>query len=354
MLSSLRLAMFRSHPALRLEFDGRPVALRGPNGAGKTNILEAISLLSPGRGLRGAAAADLALRGGAGGWKIAAELAGHEVESFAEGAGRQVRIDGKAAPQQALGQLVRMVWLVPAMDRLWIEAPEGRRKFLDRLTLSFEPEHAALSLAYERAMRERNRLLKDQILDPGWYGVIEARMAQAGAEITRARQRTLVRLLAAGQPERFPAADLSLDPGPGAEDLAAALVESRPRDLVAGRTLVGPHRADLGAVWREKAMPAALCSTGEQKLLLIGLVLANARAVAQMTGAPPILLLDEVAAHLDPERRAALYDELCTAQVQAFLTGTEDLLFAELGSRAQALTLSAEGRVSATDRQGGQ
>lgn len=345
MLNSLRLAMFRSHRALRLEFDGRPVAIRGPNGAGKTNILEAISLLSPGRGLRGALSAEIAQRGGAGGWKVVAELDGHEVETWGEGAGRLVRLDGKAAPQSALGALVPMVWLVPAMDRLWIEAPEGRRRFLDRLTLSFEPEHAAASLAYERAMRERNRLLRDGVTDPGWYGVIEARMAEAGARVHAGRSATVARLAAAQVEGAFPAADLSLDPGAGTEDLAAALAAGRGRDLAAGRTLSGPHRADLLARWRAKDMPAAMCSTGEQKLLLIGLVLANARAVAELRGRAPVLLLDEVAAHLDPERRAALYDALSESGAQAFLTGTEDALFESFADRAQVLRLDGHGAV---------
>lgn len=351
MLSHLRLAMFRSHNVLRLGFDGRPVAIHGPNGAGKTNILEAISLLSPGRGLRGAAAGDIAQRGGPGGWKVAAELAGHEVETWGEGGGRLVRIDGKAAPQSALGGLVPLVWLVPAMDRLWIEAPEGRRRFLDRLTLSFEPEHAAASLAYERAMRERNRLLRDGVTDPGWYGVIEARMAEAGGRVIAHRAATVDRLRAAEGQGAFPTADLTLQPGPGAEDLAQALAEGRTRDLAAGRSLTGPHRADLEAVWRAKDMPAAMCSTGEQKLLLIGLVLANARAVAALTGTAPLLLLDEVAAHLDPERRAALYDELCASGTQAFLTGTEPGLFETLGTRAQQVALDAAGGMAQTTLQ---
>lgn len=347
MLSALRLAQFRSHTGLRLSFDGRPVAIRGPNGAGKTNILEAISLLSPGRGLRGAAAAEIAQRGAvAPGWKVAAEVAGHEVETWGEGTGRLVRVDGKPMPQSSLGALLRVVWMVPAMDRLWIEAPEGRRRFLDRLTLSFFPEHAAASLAYERAMRERNRLLRDGVSDPAWYGVIEARMAEAGAALHKARVATVDRLRASQVEGAFPAAELRLDPGEGSDDLAAALLESRRRDLSAGRTLVGPHRADLEARWLSKDMPAALCSTGEQKLLLIGLVLANARAVAAETGSAPLLLLDEVAAHLDPNRRAALYDELCGSGIQAFLTGTEDVLFDALGDRAEALQVAADGAVT--------
>lgn len=345
MLTELRLALFRNHRDLRLRFDGRPVAIWGANGAGKTNILEAVSLLSPGRGLRRASADDIAQRAGPGGWKVAAVLDGHEIETWAEGAGRQVRVDGKAATQAAVGALARVVWLVPAMDRLWIEAPEGRRRFLDRLVLSLHPEHAEATLAYERAMRERNRLLKDGVQDAGWYGVIEATMAEAGARITAARAAVVERLQGAQVEGVFPAADLRLDPGEGAADLALALAQGRRRDLAAGRTLAGPHRADLQALWAAKDMPAAQCSTGEQKALLISLVLASARLAAAETGAPPLILLDEVAAHLDPGRRAALYDAICGLGAQAFLTGTEAALFDSLGARAHGLEV-ADGDVA--------
>lgn len=342
----LRLALFRSHRNLRLEFDGRPVAIWGPNGAGKTNILEAVSLLSPGRGLRRAAAEEIGRRPDGAGWKVAALLDGHEVETWAEGSGRQVRIDGKAATQTAMGALARVVWLVPAMDRLWIEAPEGRRRFLDRLVLSLTPDHAEATLDYERAMRERNRLLKDQVQDAGWYGAIEARMAAAGARITAARAAVVARLAGAQVDGAFPAAALELDPGEGAGDLAAALAAGRRRDMLAGRSLSGPHRADLRAVWAAKDMPAAQCSTGEQKALLISLILASARIAAQDLGRAPLILLDEVAAHLDPGRRAALYDEICALGAQAFLTGTEPGLFDSLGERAQGFAVAASGAVS--------
>lgn len=344
-LEALRLAQFRSHPALRLGFDGRPVAFWGANGAGKTNILEAISLLSPGRGLRRALSEEVAARGGLG-WKVAAVFGGHELETWGDGPGRQVRIDGKAAPQAALGRIMRMVWLVPAMDRLWIEAPEGRRRFLDRLALSFHPDHAETALAYERAMRERNRLLRDGVMDPGWLAVLEGQMADAGSRMTEARAATVARLQAAQGPGAFPVADLALEPGEGATDLGAALAEGRRRDAAAGRTLAGPHRADLRAVLAAKGMAAAQCSTGEQKALLISLVLANARALAAEVGAPPILLLDEVAAHLDPGRRAALYDEICAMGCQAFLTGTEAGLFDSLGQRAQGFAVVEQDGVS--------
>jgi DNA replication and repair protein RecF len=348
MIETLALTHFRSHRATRLAFDGRPVAIVGPNGAGKTNVLEAVSLLSPGRGLRRAAAEDLARRPEVLGWKISAAVQGlsaaHEVETWAEpGDARQVRIDGKAATQASLGRVLRVLWLVPAMDRLWIEAAEGRRRFLDRLTLSFFPEHAEQTLTYEKAMRDRNRLIKDQVADAHWYAALEAQMAEAGEAITTHRRAAIARISAAAEPaSAFPSADLTLTGPDGSDepvDLVQALAEGRRRDIAAGRTLVGPHRADLLARYAAKDVPADQCSTGEQKALLISLILANARALAQDLGRAPVLLLDEVAAHLDETRRAALYDEICDLGAQALMTGTEAELFAALGNRAQTLTV---------------
>jgi DNA replication and repair protein RecF len=346
-ITALTLSHFRSHRATRIVFDGRPVAMVGPNGAGKTNVLEAISLLSPGRGLRRATTVELARKPEALGWKITASVRGlaadHEIDTHAEGAeARIVRIDGKAATQSMLGHVCRVLWLVPAMDRLWIEAAEGRRRFLDRLTLSFHPSHAEAVLDYEKAMRDRNRLLKDQVGDASWYGALEHRMAEAAALIMAHRDTALARLAEAqGSADTiFPHADLSLT-GPedaselSPEDLALAWAEGRRRDMAAGRTLLGPHRTDLRAIYAAKAVPAAQCSTGEQKALLISLILANARALAADLGRAPVLLLDEVAAHLDADRRAALYDEICALGAQAIMTGTEASLFDSLGDRAQ-------------------
>lgn len=338
-----------------MRFDGRPVALWGVNGAGKTNILEAISLLSPGRGLRRAAAEELARRPEALGWKVAARVGGHEVGLGAEGEGpRTVTIDGKATSQVALGRVARILWLVPAMDRLWIEGAEGRRRFLDRMVLSFVPAHAEAVLAYEKAMRERNRLLREEVRDPAWYGALEAQMAAAGAEIAANRRAVLARIAAAqeGADTGFPAAGLALaDPDGGAPresvgDLALAYAQGRARDAAAGRTLSGPHRSDLVATYDAKSVPAARCSTGEQKALLISLVLANARALKADIGAAPILLLDEIAAHLDAGRAAMLYDELCRLGAQAFMTGTGRELFAPLGPRAQGFEITEEAGLS--------
>ena len=352
-LTSFALRQFRSHALSRARFDGRPVVLTGANGAGKTNLLEAISLLAPGRGLRRAAPEDLARRHGDTGWRVTANLIRgglpHEIDTGAQpGEPRRVRIDGKAATQAALGRLIPMLWLTPAMDRLWLEAPEGRRRFLDRMVLAFRPDHAEQALAYEKAMRERNRLLRDGIDNPAWHGALEAQMAQAGAQMSQARRWLLARLAQETHDSTaFPAADLTLDCSApeSAEGLARALAEGRGRDMAAGRSLTGPHRADLAAFWAARAMPAAQCSTGEQKALLISVVLAHARALTQDQGMPPILLMDELAAHLDAERRAALFDALCALGAQAFLTGTEPELFTALGPRAQhfALTDTAEG-----------
>lgn len=347
-IETLALSHFRSHRATRLAFDGRPVAIVGPNGAGKTNILEAVSLLSPGRGLRRAVAEDLARKPDAVGWKVAATARGltasHDLETWAEPSEtRQVRIDGKAATQASLGRVLRVLWLVPAMDRLWIESAEGRRRFLDRMTLSFYPDHAEHSLIYEKAMRDRNRLIRDQVTDGYWYSALETRMAEAGEAIMRNRHAAIARIGAAADPaSAFPTADLSLvgpDGGQEAADLALALAEGRRRDIAAGRTLVGPHRADLLARFAAKDVPADQCSTGEQKALLISLILANARALAQEIGLAPILLLDEVAAHLDEQRRAALYDEICALDAQALMTGTEADLFTALGDRGRRMNI---------------
>jgi DNA replication and repair protein RecF len=352
-VTTLSLQHFRSHRAARLAFDGRPVALVGPNGAGKTNVLEAVSLLSPGRGLRRAEAAELAQRPAAPGWRLAAGvrglLADHEVETGAEGgAARWLRIDGKAAAQTALGRILRVLWLVPAMDRLWIEGAEGRRRFLDRTALSFAPDHAEAALAYDKALRERNRMLRDGVEDARWFAAVEGQMAAAAAPLMANRQAALARLTAAqeGAATAFPRADLALE-GPEGEEAAPAdlprlWAEGRRRDRAAGRTLAGPHRSDLRATYAAKGTAAEHCSTGEQKALLLSLILANARALAADLGRAPVILLDEVAAHLDEDRRAALYDEVCALGAQAIMTGTEAALFAALGPRAQMFRV-AEG-----------
>ncbi|MFT6676250.1 MAG: DNA replication and repair protein RecF [Sulfitobacter sp.] len=343
-VSQLTLSHFRSHKRAVVECDARPVALFGPNGAGKTNLIEALSLLSPGRGLRRASAEDMTRRPEALGWKLTALLHSlhhtHEIEVWSEaGSARQVRIDGKAAPQTALGRIARVLWLIPAMDRLWIEGAEGRRRFLDRMTLSFLPDHADHALTYDKAMRERNRLLKDMVREPAWYSALEQTMAEAGSAIHAGRLHALAAIAQAQDQAKtaFPTATLELlcDMPADAQGLRRALTENRQRDLAAGRTLIGPHRADLYGVYAAKDVPAKDCSTGEQKALLVSLILANARALAADFGAPPLLLLDEVAAHLDASRQAALYDEISALGAQAWMTGTGAEMFAALGDRAQ-------------------
>ena len=369
-VSTLALSHFRSHRLARLAPGGRSVALFGPNGAGKTNLLEALSLLSPGRGLRRAEGEALARRPESLGWRVQAVVetpdGPHEVETGAEGPGasRQVRIDDKPTPQARLGSLLRIAWLTPAMDRLWTEAAAERRRFLDRTAMGFDPDHAEASLAYEKAMRERNRLLKDDVRDARWLDALEARMAASGAAVARARAVALARLAEAqaGAETAFPAAELALEGEPDATIAAAlaageapeaaqaaaeaalrsALASGRGADFAAGRTLAGPHRTDLTAVYAAKGIEARLCSTGEQKALLISLILATARALAAQTGTPPVLLLDEVAAHLDEARRAALYAEIRALRAQAWMTGTEAHLFDALGDEALRVTV-AEG-----------
>ncbi|WP_371224969.1 DNA replication/repair protein RecF [Roseovarius sp. 2305UL8-3] len=353
-LSQLSLSHFRSHLGAKLELDGRPVAIHGPNGAGKTNILEAVSLFSPGRGLRRGAAMDMVRRPEGLGWKLKGVVKSlhqvHEVEIWSEeGNARQLKIDDKTASQVALGRIARVLWLIPAMDRLWIEGAEGRRRFLDRIALSFIPSHAEVSLTYDKAMRERNRLLKDQVRDGHWYVAVEKQMAEAGSAIHANRIAALEQLQTAQSEAetQFPAAELELTMTEGempltVGDFREALSESRFRDIAAGRTLIGPHRADLHGVYTAKGVPARDCSTGEQKALLVSLILANGRALKRDFGAAPILLLDEVAAHLDATRRAALYDEICALGSQAWMTGTGAELFAELGERAQHIEVTDE------------
>jgi DNA replication and repair protein RecF len=343
-LTELTLSHFRSHQRAVINVGPEPVALFGPNGAGKTNILEAVSLLSPGRGLRRASAQDMTRRPEGLGWKVTAQMQGlqtsHEIEMWSEaGSARQLRIDGKAAPQTTLGRVVRVLWLIPAMDRLWIEGAEGRRRFLDRMTLSFLPDHAEVSLSYDKAMRERNRLLKDMVREPAWYGALETRLAETGAAIHANRLHTIAALAQAqNQAETaFPTAtlDLQCDMPDTVEALQTAFADGRPSDLAAGRTLIGPHRADVFGTYTAKDVPARDCSTGEQKALLVSLILANARALSADIGAAPLLLLDEVAAHLDADRRAALYDEITALGSQAWMTGTDADLFDAIKDRAQ-------------------
>ena len=333
MIARLALTNFRNHAAALVEPGLGFVLLSGPNGAGKTNVLEAVSLLTPGRGLRQVPISEMARSDGPGGFAIAARLG----EGIDLGTGtipaapdrRQVRINGAASSVNSLSEWLSVLWLTPAMDRLFVDSAGSRRRFLDRLTLALEPGHATHAARYEAAMRARNKLLAEpETADAPWLTALEAGMAEHGAALGEARAHTVAALteaMAEQSSDDFPRAALSLDGWDGG-DLAPALKASRGRDAAAGRALVGPHRQDLAVTHLIKRQPAARGSTGEQKALLLGLVLAHADLVAQRRGQPPILLLDEVAAHLDPARREALFDRL-SGRGQVWMTATEEALF---------------------------
>ncbi|MGN6278267.1 MAG: DNA replication/repair protein RecF [Sphingomonas sp.] len=334
MLSRLVLTDFRNHADLVLTPGPGFVVLTGENGAGKTNVLEAVSLLAPGRGLRRAPLAEMARQGGSGGFGVAATIGDVDLATGIEPAApnrRVVRINGAPAAANALAEWLTVLWLTPAMDRLFVEPASERRRFLDRLTLALWPAHATHTARYDAAMRARNRLLAEArdsgtAPDGQWLAALETQIAEHGGAVDDARRETVALLgeaIAAAPDSAFARARLTLENPEGhAPDLAAALAAGRRRDAAAGRTLVGPHRADLAVTHVAKDQAAALCSTGEQKALLLGLILAHGELVAARTGRAPVLLLDEVAAHLDPVRRAALFDRLA-GRGQVWLTGTE-------------------------------
>ncbi|RUW62846.1 DNA replication/repair protein RecF [Mesorhizobium sp. M7A.F.Ca.US.008.03.1.1] len=373
-ISKLTLTNFRNYAALTIDLAPGAVVFSGDNGAGKTNLLEAISFLTPGRGLRRAPYADVAREGGDGGFALHARLDGPDGQveigtgisggdTAGEG-GRRVRINGAPARSaEDMLEWLRVVWLTPAMDALFTGPAADRRRFLDRLVLAIDPGHGQRAIDYEKAMRGRNRLLTEGSRDERWFDAIETQMAETGVAIAAARAE-MVRLLAAmidRLPDTgpFPQADIGLSGDLEAEIATApavdveerfrrTLVEGRDRDRAAGRTLDGPHRSDLIVRHRPKAMPAELCSTGEQKALLVGIVLSHARLTGEMSGMTPILLLDEIAAHLDSRRRAALFSILEELNCQAFMTGTDAALFSSLQGRAQFLTVD-HGTVGPTE-----
>lgn len=352
----LTLTDFRCYGRLRLDTDARPVVLTGPNGAGKTNLLEALSFLTPGRGMRRAKLGDIVRRGAgdASPWGVAAVLDGPSGQ-MEIGTGREagserrtVRIDGQPAKAQDLAAIASALWLTPAMDRLFIEGASGRRRFLDRLVFGQDSGHAAQASAYEHAMRERSRLLKAGRADPAWLTALEEAMARHGAAVAAARVKAVALLDAACAQGLgpFPAARLTLAGEPEAwaaqappeaveEKLRAAFRAARSRDEAAGAATFGPHRSDLDVRHADKDLPAGQCSTGEQKAVLVSIVLAQARVRTGLTGLAPLMLLDEVVAHLDQTRRAALFDELAGLSAQSWMTGTDELLFEGFGERAQ-------------------
>jgi DNA replication and repair protein RecF len=338
-VSRLTLTDFRSYASATIEPGPGFVLLFGENGAGKTNLLEAASMLAPGRGLRGASLSEMARQGGSGGWAVAARLGEVEIGTGTQPSAperRLVRVNGAPASVNSLSEWLSILWLTPAMDRLFIGSAGDRRRFLDRLALALEPAHAHHSTRYDAAMRARNKLLAEGSRDEAWIGSLELAMAEHGEAIAEARARTVAALserLEQAPDDEFARAAIVLE-GWSVGDLASSLAAARQRDAAAGRATEGPHRQDLAVTHRAKAMPAALSSTGEQKALLLGLVLAHAELVADRRGEPPILLLDEVAAHLDPARRAALFARL-EGRGQVWMTATEAGLFDGIGDASR-------------------
>jgi DNA replication and repair protein RecF len=368
----LSLTHFRSYRAASLETGTDLVALVGPNGAGKTNCLEAISLLSPGRGLRRATLDDVADNEGDGSWAVAAEVEGAlGLATLGTGidpplAGtpsttRRCRIDREpVSSAAAFGDHLRIVWLTPAMDQLFMGAASERRRFLDRLVLAIDSGHSARVNALERSLRSRNRLLEDPKADAHWLDAVEHETAQLAVAVAALRGETITRLQAKlsarASASAFPGAIIALDGWMEnalltetalavEEHYRAILRETRPRDAAAGRTLDGPHLTDLQVTYAPKSMPAKDASTGEQKALLIGLVLAHAGLVSDMIGIVPLLLLDEVVAHLDPNRRAALFDELAMLGAQVWMTGADPAAFAAIAQRADIFDVES-GRIT--------
>lgn len=342
-LSQLTLHNFRNYPALRLKAAPGFMVFSGANGAGKTNILEAVSMLSPGRGLRRASLRDIASQNGPGDFAVAAQLndvhlgSGTSVEAPDR---RKTRINETSVPTNDLAEWLSILWLTPAMDRLFTEGASGRRNFLDRLVTALEPAHARNCARYEAARRERNRLLADAYPENhGWLEGLEAQLAQFGSLVAEARNRMVSALN-----ERLNLSDSSIFATPDVHladnklhserELLQMLRQYRPADRAAGRTIRGPHRTDLVVSHAAKEQPAEKCSTGEQKALLFSIILAHADLIADRRGSRPILLLDEVAAHLDPQRRTALFDKLAERGGQVWLTGTEPSLFSDIPDSA--------------------
>jgi len=367
----LTLTHFRNYRVAGLEPCGDLVVLVGPNGAGKTNCLEAISFLAPGRGLRRATLEDVADNQGDGSWAVSAEVEG-ALGLATLGTGidpprgdgtmsRRCRIDREpVASAAAFGDHLRMVWLTPAMDGLFMGAASERRRFFDRLVLAIDSEHASRVSALERSLRSRNRLLEVRNYDDHWCGAIERETAELAVAVAATRGQTAVKLAAMlrarGQASAFPSAEIALDgwmetallgePATAVEDRYRAMLrDNRGRDAAAGRTLDGPHLTDLQVIYAPKQMPARDASTGEQKALLIGLILAHATLVAEMTGIVPLLLLDEIVAHLDPGRRTALFDELGRLGAQVWLTGADPAAFGEIGPSGEIFNVEA-GRIT--------
>ena len=345
-ITRLSLSNFRCYTDALIAPGPDFVILTGENGAGKTNILEAISLLSPGRGLRGAALGEMARQTGPGGFGVAAQLGEIDLGTGTLASAperRIVRINGATRAATNLSEWLSVIWLTPAMDRLFSDSAGNRRRFLDRLVLALSPEHARHSSRYDAAMRQRNRLLAEEgPADPDWLAALEEQMAQHGSAISAARI-TLITLLAKAIDQTadgpFAKADIAIDGWRDDGKFAQQLATGRTRDAAAGRALSGPHCNDLVVNHQAKKQSAARCSTGEQKALLLGIILAHAELVAQRSGRRPVLLLDEIAAHLDSVRRAALFARLSNSGGQVWMTGTDPELFSAIGSSADRLAI---------------
>ncbi len=367
-ISRLSLTSYRNYSSLTIEPDQRPIVLTGSNGSGKTNLMEAVSLYSSGTGLRRAAYADLAKMNSSTPWAISAKIhtahgdftigTGLSPKSqMGERASRIVRVDGEPSSTNALSDYLHISWLTPAMDGLFTGPASERRRFLDKLISCFDPGYQKRINQFERAMRQRNKLLEADNIQPVLFEGLEVQMAEIGVSIAATRCEAIAQLAGTiytrkeSKNNTFPWAELSLEgdletwladyPAVEAEDLyIRALAQGRMRDRAAKRTLTGPHRSDLLVNHGPKAMPARYCSTGEQKALLVGLVLAHTELVKQInSGAAPIVLLDEIAAHFDEERRAGLFAEILDLGVQAWMTGTDSEMFASFGENAQFFTV---------------
>lgn len=361
-VSSLQLINFRSYRHASIETGDGPVLLTGPNGAGKTNLLEAISLLSPGRGLRRATLADVAATEGDGSWAVSAEVdgalgtvrlgTGIDAAGEGEAPARRYRIDREKVNSAAsFADHLRIVWLIPEMDGLFLGAASERRRFLDRLVLAIDAEHSGRVNGLERALRSRNRLLEETSPDPRWLDAVEHEVAELGVAVAFARAEAVQRLQRQIESARdpsspFPSASVSLAGWLDEELLSSPAIEieeryrnnlreARPRDKGAGRTLEGPHLSDLSVFHAEKNIPAERCSTGERKALLVGLILSHVRLVSAMHGCAPLVLLDDVSAFLDEERRAALFESLNGLGSQVWMTGVDVTAFAALHSKME-------------------
>jgi DNA replication and repair protein RecF len=347
-ITQLSLSDFRNHARFVIEPQQQFIALHGPNGAGKTNILEAVSLLVPGRGLRRAAYSDLAKNDGAGGFSIAAKCNDADIGTGTDATApdrRKVRINTANASINALAEYLSIVWLTPAMDRLFVDSPGSRRRFLDRLVLSVEPQHARNTSRYENGLRQRNRLLSDpKAYDVTWIEAVETGMAEAATAISQSRSHMISALNmllrdAGGSPFIIPTLALDQPMISDAQQICDIWKNDRSRDRAAGRTLSGPHRADLIVTEATSDQAASQCSTGEQKALLLSTILAHAALVSERRSAPPIILLDEIAAHLDPQRRMALFERLAQTGSQIWMTGTEVELFNGISGNAQLVAI---------------